>query len=170
MFSILYQLGMFMESVESRVCFNPRGFKALLMTLQDTYKSAGSAMIYQMSRKYGEHLISELYPLNEHEYDDLLGAVGKRFRHVRNMGWGEYKVTRFEPDEGVVMVQGESGFPGLSCADEEDPMCLFIKGALVGAVSSILNREFRIQLEECVENEDGVMCLFKLKTDDLMSG
>ncbi|MBD3172104.1 hypothetical protein GF326_06495 [Candidatus Bathyarchaeota archaeon] len=29
----------------SRVCFNPRGFKALLITLQDTYKSAGSAII-----------------------------------------------------------------------------------------------------------------------------
>ncbi|MBD3172103.1 hypothetical protein GF326_06490 [Candidatus Bathyarchaeota archaeon] len=122
-----------------------------------------------MSQRYAEYLISDLYPLNEHEYDDLLSAIDKRFRHVRNLGWGEFKVTRFESDEGVVMVQGKSGFPDLSCADEEDPMCLFLKGSLVGAVSSILNREFRIQLEECVENEDGVMCLFKLKTDDLMS-
>lgn len=68
------------------VYFNPQGFKALLIMLQDTYKSAGSAMIFQMSQRYGEHLISELYPLGEEEYSDLVGAIDKRFRHVRNHG------------------------------------------------------------------------------------
>ncbi|MBD3172948.1 hypothetical protein GF326_10790 [Candidatus Bathyarchaeota archaeon] len=159
-----------MESVDTgRVCFNPKGFKALLMTLKDTYKSAGSAMIFQMSQRYAEYLISELYPLEEHEYSDLLEAIDKRFRHVKNLGWGEYKVTRYDQEEGVVMVQGKIGFSSFSCGEEDDAMCLFIKGALAGSVGSILNKDFEIHLEECVENEDGVECLFKLKTEDISS-
>jgi predicted hydrocarbon binding protein len=160
---------MFMEAVESRVCFNPRGFKALLTVLQDTYKSAGSAMIFQMSQRYAEYLMSELYPLSEQEYDDLFGAIGKRFRHVKNLGWGEFKVTRFDLEKGVVIIQGKSSYPILSCAGVDDPMCLFIKGALVGAVSRILNRDFEVHVEDCVEYEDGVECLYKLTTDDFTS-
>lgn len=160
---------MFMESVESRVCFNVKGFKVLLETLQRTYKSAGKAMIFQMSTEYGEYLISELYPLSEHENNDPLNAIRKRFRHVRNLGWGEYKIESFNLEEGVVMVQGKSGKSILSCDMKDDPMLFFIKGALVGAVSMILNRGFEIIVEKCRENEDGVECLYKLTTDDLTS-
>ncbi|MBD3171736.1 hypothetical protein GF326_04635 [Candidatus Bathyarchaeota archaeon] len=159
-----------MESVDTgRVCFNPEGFKAFLITLQDTYKSAGSAMIFQMSQRYAEYLISELYPLEEDEYEDLLEAIDKRFRHLRNLGWGEFKVTRYDHEEGVVMVQGKIGFSSLSCGEKDDAMCLFIKGGLVGGVGSILNKDFEIHLEDCVENEDRIECLFKLKTDNLSS-
>lgn len=151
-----------MEAVEDKVCFNPKGFKALLMTLQDTYKSAGSAMIFQMSQRYGEHLISELYPLSEDEYSDLLGAIDKRLRHVRNLGWGEFKVKGFDPDEEVIKIQCKSPVLNIDCRGETEPMCIFIKGALVGAVNSILKKDFMISMEEYVDNED--KCKFVLET------
>lgn len=156
-----------MKAVKDKVCFNPRGFEILLESLQDTYKSAGCAMIFQMSRKYGEYLVSEMYPLGENESDDILGATGERFRVVQELGWGEYNIESYDPEKGVLMVYGKSTLPIINSAGKETPLCFFIKGALVGAVESIMNMDFSINLEEYIEGKNGGEFRLKLITENI---
>ena len=42
------------------MCFDRLGFELLIDSLKDTFGSAGESMIFQMSRKYGKHLINSV--------------------------------------------------------------------------------------------------------------
>lgn len=147
---------------DKRLCFDPEGFKLFLKTLQKTFGSAGDAMIFQMSTEYGQHLLLHIMPLEDHEHGDPLAAVKRRFKYMGELGWGEFTLDEYSPEEGVIKINYRSDVITPLCSVDDNVMCLFIKGTLLGAFNQMTGLEFRVENVDCV-NDESTKCSFTLK-------
>jgi len=142
-----------METGRDRlVCFRPIGFITLLQALEETYGSAGKAMVYRMSKTYGELLIKNYFDRIPHVNGMTLENKLEIFLDdIKNQGWGTIKITELDLYNGEVDVLLENQAFNEYCDDPgEMPQCHFIRGALEGILSAATGQDLGIKESKCI--------------------
>ena len=132
------------------VSFTPEGFAAFLNVLHSTYGTAGDAMIYDMSEKYGKNLIKQYIPVLPADQEARLPALRLLGEQFVRQGWtGKFSIEELDTEMGTidVLLEGQP-FPDCTFTTEVPP-CIFLRGVMAGLLSGVLEKELRVRAIDC---------------------
>ena len=146
------------------VMFWPEGFKSFLNVLHETFGSGGDAIIYNMSRQYGEAVIHSRLPVIPSDpklRSTVLATLADQFAL---QGWGMLSLEEMNMEQGLAQVVLKNN-PFKACTGaDEFPVCFFIRGAIAGMLSAIFEEDMRVKGIVCTEKDNGI-CRFLYEFD-----
>ena len=148
---------------DEQVCFDRLGFELLMDTLKETFGSAGESMIFQMSKRYGSHLIKAVQDQfggrSPEEYEE---HVDRLLNRVNGLGWGSFSYGEMNWEKGEFIVNVDENAFRESCKQGRDSLCYFIRGIMVGAMEEATKRNLSIEELKCYKLGDD-HCIFKMR-------
>ena len=146
------------------VMFKIDGFESLLSMLHETFGSGGDAIIYNMSKQYGETVIHSRLPeipSDPKQRSTILATLSDQFE---SQGWGRLSLEEIDMEQGLAKVELKNNpFKGCTGPDEY-PVCYFIRGTIAGILSAIFGVDMRVNDVDCSEKDNGV-CRFLYEFD-----
>jgi len=152
-------------SSEERVCFDKEGFVLFIESLRDAFGSAGEAMVFHMSKRYGSHIIQSAMSSYTGAAESVEGTMGKNMDRVKSLGWGDISFDEMDWRNGEFKISMTNNSFGEYCNAGQDSMCFFIKGVMTGTIEEITHQQFSINDLECTK-KGGTKCQFLLKRID----
>lgn len=138
------------------ISFTPEGFAAFLNVLHSTYGSAGDAMIYDMSVKYGLELIRVNLPNLPEDVGARIASLRILIESFGRRGWGKLTFEEFDLEGGTIRVLLEDRPFECLKGPSEAPACIFIRGTLAGLISAVVGRELRVRALDCTMKDQNV--------------
>ncbi len=131
------------------VSFRPEGFIAFINVLHQTYGSAGDAMVYDMSERYGKVLIHSNIPNLPDDLQAQIAALESFSERFEPQGWGRLTLDEIDIERGSVKVLLEDQPFGPCKGPEDNPACIFIRGVVAGILGAVLNVRLKVKRLDC---------------------
>ena len=146
------------------VMFRPEGFESFLNVLHETFGSGGDAIIYNMSRQYGEAVIHSRLPVIPSDpklRSTVLATLADQFA---SQGWGRLSLEDMNMEQGLAQVVLKNT-PFKACTGpDEFPVCYFLRGTIAGILSAIFGEDMTVKEVDCSEKDNGI-CRFIYEFD-----
>ncbi len=146
------------------VMFRPEGFESFLNVLHETFGSGGNAIIYNMSRQYGESIIRSRLPIIPSDPAIRATIISGLADQFESQGWGRLSLEDMDMEQGIVQVILKNQPFEMCKGPQENPVCFFTRGAIAGILSAIFKKDMRVKEVDCTGKEDG-LCRFIYEFD-----
>lgn len=110
-------------------------------------------MIYSMSEKYGVELIRLYMPILPDDVEARIAGMRILAELFGQRGWGKLTFEEMDIEGGTISALIES-HPARDRIEDcmgpkEAPLCIFLRGAIAGLLSSVLEKDLSVRAVDC---------------------